>query len=74
MQETWDQICADVHQLGFGEPIPVSAEHGDGLIDIYDALVPHAVVDAPDAQGPEAGARFPPNFARPRFQGVSSSL
>lgn len=26
------------YELGLGEPIPVSAEHGDGLSDLYDAL------------------------------------
>ena len=28
--------------LGLGEPIPLSAEHGEGLADLYDALVPFA--------------------------------
>jgi GTP-binding protein len=26
------------YKLGFGDPIPVSAEHGDGVTDLYDAL------------------------------------
>ncbi len=25
--------------MGFGDPIPVSAEHGEGMIDLHDALV-----------------------------------
>ncbi|MCA1243451.1 ribosome biogenesis GTPase Der [Stappia stellulata] len=33
--------------LGFGEPIALSAEHGEGLSDLYDALLP--IVDAADA-------------------------
>jgi GTP-binding protein len=28
----------DAYSLGFGEPIPVSAEHGIGMPDIYDAI------------------------------------
>jgi GTP-binding protein len=32
----------DFHKLGFGEPIALSAEHGIGMRDIYDALQPHA--------------------------------
>ncbi|SDT90910.1 GTP-binding protein [Stappia sp. ES.058] len=34
--------------LGFGEPIALSAEHGEGLSDLYDALLP--IVDAADAE------------------------
>ena len=25
--------------MGFGEPVPISAEHGDGMVDLRDALV-----------------------------------
>jgi len=28
--------------LGLGEPVPVSAEHNEGLSDLFDALLPHA--------------------------------
>jgi GTP-binding protein len=38
--------------LGLGEPLPVSAEHGEGLADLYDALREHAPAEqeaAPDA-------------------------
>lgn len=31
---------AEAHQLGLGDPIPISAEHGDGMNDLYDALAP----------------------------------
>lgn len=34
----------EAFELGFGEPIPVSAEHGDGMHDLYDLLKP--LVDA----------------------------
>ena len=30
---------AESYQLGLGEPVAISAEHGDGLGDLYDALV-----------------------------------
>jgi GTPase len=29
---------AEAHALGFGQPIPVSAEHGEGLSDLHEAL------------------------------------
>jgi GTP-binding protein len=29
-------------QLGLGEPVPFSAEHGEGLDDLYEALMPYA--------------------------------
>ena len=30
---------AEAHALGLGHPIPISAEHGEGLGDLFDALV-----------------------------------
>ena len=29
--------------LGLGEPIPVSAEHGEGMADLYAALLTHSI-------------------------------
>ncbi|MEQ9326525.1 MAG: ribosome biogenesis GTPase Der [Rhodospirillales bacterium] len=38
---------ADAWQLGLGQPVPMSAEHGIGIDDLYEALLPHrdAVVE-----------------------------
>lgn len=33
---------ADSYRLGFEEPVPISAEHGEGLVDLYEAVAPHA--------------------------------
>lgn len=49
------------HALGFGEPVGLSAEHGLGLADLYQALAPHlepeAAVEAePDGAGDDAPA------------------
>jgi GTP-binding protein len=30
----------EAYSLGLGEPVPVSAEHGEGIADLYEALVP----------------------------------
>ena len=44
---------AESHALGLGEPIPISAEHGGGLADLYDALSPF------DSEGPQGSAAGP---------------
>jgi GTP-binding protein len=33
---------AEAYALGLGEPLPLSAEHGEGMSDLYDALAPYA--------------------------------
>src|SRR2546421_7977141 len=30
--------AAEAYELGLGDPVPVSAEHGEGLSDLYDAI------------------------------------
>jgi GTP-binding protein len=35
--------------LGFGDPVPISAEHGEGLADLYAAILEHV----PDAGEPD---------------------
>ena len=36
------QGLAEAFALGLGEPVPVSAEHGEGMSDLFDALRQHA--------------------------------
>ena len=36
-----DAGSLEAYELGFGEPVQVSAEHGDGLRDLQDALAPY---------------------------------
>ena len=49
---------AEAHGLGFGEPVPLSAEHGLGLSDLRDALAPFAQAqseeEGPEEEGPAA--------------------
>jgi GTP-binding protein len=35
------QGLAEAHALGLGDPIPVSAEHGEGLSDLHEAMARH---------------------------------
>jgi len=46
----------EAFSLGLGEPLPLSAEHGEGLGDLYDAL---AAVLPSEAREPESGAEAP---------------
>jgi GTP-binding protein len=46
----------EAFELGLGEPVAMSAEHGEGLADLYEALAPHvdaaaAVAAAADEAG-----------------------
>jgi GTP-binding protein len=43
--------------LGFGDPIAFSAEHGEGVVDLFDALRP--IVEREDADEPEADDESP---------------
>ena len=41
--------------LGLGEPIPISGEHGEGMSDLYEALLPFEVQFEDAEDGEEAG-------------------
>ncbi|MBY0355893.1 MAG: ribosome biogenesis GTPase Der [Rickettsiales bacterium] len=56
---------ADAWRLGFGEPVAFSAEHGEGMADLYDALAPYA---GEAAKPEERGAR------RRRIKKVDAAL
>ncbi len=46
------------YELGLGEPVPISAEHGEGMADLVEALLPHIErVEAEEAAEEEAIAR-----------------
>ncbi len=58
--------AAEAWALGLGEPLPVSAEHGDGIPDLLAALEPHLVPEATEpAPDPAAGGEEPDRPARP---------
>lgn len=37
-----DAGVLEAYALGFGDPIPMSGEHGEGMSDLFAALAPHA--------------------------------
>ena len=37
--------------LGFGDPVQLSAEHGEGMADLIEALLPH--IDRPESETPD---------------------
>src|SRR5215813_3509295 len=44
---------AEAFALGLGEPIPISAEHGEGLADLYEAIRRHAPEESAEAPTPK---------------------
>jgi GTP-binding protein len=58
----------DAFRLGFGEPIPISAEHGEGMGDLYDALAPlirAKLAEETASAGEESAETEDPRAARP---------
>ena len=40
-----DAGVMEAYSLGFGEPVPISAEHGEGMADLYAAVAPFTEAD-----------------------------
>jgi GTP-binding protein len=54
------------YALGLGDPVAISAEHGEGLADLYDALraaLPQATAEADEETAPEDTADKPIRIA-----------
>jgi GTPase len=47
----------DAYRLGLGAPVPISAEHAEGLATLYDALVPYEKLDDTDISAAETASR-----------------
>ncbi len=57
---------ADAWELGLGEPVPISAEHGEGMADLFDALTTICQTHELDQYGenePEEDANTPLQLA-----------
>lgn len=40
----------EAYRLGFGDPVPISAEHGEGLAGLYERLAPYERAAAPEGK------------------------
>jgi GTP-binding protein len=49
----------DAYRLGLGDPVPVSAEHGEGVADLFEALLPLVEAEQAPSVSPD-GLPFPP--------------
>ncbi len=58
----------DAFRLGFGEPIPISAEHGEGMGDLYDALAPLFGAKGPAVPAEDEGPGDAPSSAPKALQ------
>jgi len=45
----------EAYALGLGEPLAISAEHGEGVVDLFEALRPHIEGYEPAVRGDEDG-------------------
>ena len=52
-----DAGALEAFGLGLGEPVPISAEHGEGLADLYDALIAAARPAERRRRGASAASR-----------------
>ncbi len=55
--------AAEAYSLGLGDPLPISSEHGEGLGDLYDALVPFFPEPGDEDEEPEDGPDAPLRIA-----------
>jgi GTP-binding protein len=53
----------DAYRLGLGEPVAISAEHGEGVADLFEALRPHVEHEHFEAEDEEDGEHAPLKLA-----------
>jgi GTPase len=54
---------AEAYELGFGEPVAISAQHGEGFAELYQRLSPFAAEDGGEASEAEPAASAPLQLA-----------
>lgn len=58
----YHETLADAAKLGFEDVIPISAEHGEGMQDLYYALIPHFVENQKHEESEEIGELMSANM------------
>jgi GTPase len=53
----------EAYRLGLGEPLAVSAEHGEGIADLFEALLPLIEREGDEDEAPEEGEGGPLKLA-----------
>ena len=53
----------EAYKLGLGEPVAISAEHGEGVADLFEALRPHVEHEHFDAEDEADESRHPLHLA-----------
>ena len=53
----------EAYSLGLGDPVPISAEHGEGVADLFEALRPHVEHEHFEAAADEDGEEHPLSLA-----------
>jgi GTP-binding protein len=53
----------DAYRLGLGEPVAISAEHGEGLADLFEALRPHVEHEHFEVEDDEGARNAPLHLA-----------
>jgi GTP-binding protein len=53
----------EAYRLGLGDPVVISAEHGEGVADLFEAIRPHVEHEHFEADSPEEGPGQPLSLA-----------
>jgi GTP-binding protein len=60
---TGQEGAMEAYQLGLGDPVVISAEHGEGVADLFEALRPHVEHEHIEADDEEDGREQPLSLA-----------
>jgi GTP-binding protein len=65
---------SEAYSLGLGEPFGLSAEHGEGIVDLFDALRPHVEQPEEESDAPAGKRRGKSQRATTKAKQVAADL